>query len=47
LIIARAGSLDDPNRVVPKMTIWTASAPRWACFDDSLPRTTGQPPPSP
>jgi hypothetical protein len=47
LIIARAGSLDDPNRVAPTMTIWTASAPTWACLDSSLPQLAGQPPPSP
>jgi hypothetical protein len=47
LIIARAGSLDDPNRVVPSMTIWTASAPAWACFDGALPQLAVQPPPSP
>ena len=46
LTIARAGTLDDPNRVVPTATIWTASAPGWACFDDSLPQIAAQPPPT-
>ena len=43
-VIVRAGTLDDPGRVAPTMTIWTASAPAWACFDDSLPQVPGQPP---
>src|SRR5262249_9471424 len=29
----------------PAATIWTASAPSWACIDESLPRWEGQPPP--
>jgi hypothetical protein len=29
----------------PAMTIWTASAPRWACIAESLPRVERQPPP--
>jgi hypothetical protein len=46
VIIARAGTLDDPNRIVPSMTIWTASAPRWACFDESQPQFAAGPPPA-
>jgi hypothetical protein len=46
-IIVRAGALDDPNLARPGGTIWTKSAPAWACFDPSLPRTEGQPPPPP
>jgi hypothetical protein len=46
LIIARAGTLDDPNRIAPMTTIWTGSAPKWACFDLSLPQFTAQPPPT-
>jgi len=46
LTIARAGTLDDPNRVAPTATIWTASAPRWACFDDALPQIAAGPPPT-
>jgi hypothetical protein len=45
LIGVRAGSLDDPNLAQPAMTIWTSSAPRWACIDASLVRVTHQPPP--
>jgi hypothetical protein len=45
LIIARAGTLDDPNRVRPSATIWTQSAPQWACIDTSLPGFEAQPPP--
>jgi len=44
LTIARAGTLDDPNRVRPTATIWTASAPGWACIDTSLPQIAAQPP---
>lgn len=46
LIFVRAGTLDDPDRVRPEMTIWTAEAPAWACIDPSLPRLEGQPPPA-
>jgi hypothetical protein len=45
IIGVRAGTLDDPNVVQPAMTIWTASAPRWACIADSIPSVTQQPPP--
>jgi len=45
LIIARAGTLDDPERVRPSGTIWTASAPSWALINEDLPKTEGQPPP--
>ena len=45
LIGVRAGTLDDPNIVQPAVTIWTASAPRWACIAESLPRVGRQPPP--
>ncbi len=45
LIIARAGTLDDPELIAPSGTIWTASAPSWACIAEDLPRTEGQPPP--
>jgi hypothetical protein len=41
----RAGTLDDPNLGKPQMTIWTASAPAWACFDPNLPRLEKQAPP--
>ncbi len=41
----RAGTLDDPDLAVPSATIWTRSAPAWACFDPDLPEIEGQPPP--
>jgi hypothetical protein len=41
----RAGRLDDPNLAAPTATIWTKSAPKWACFDPSLPGVEGHPPP--
>jgi hypothetical protein len=46
LIFVRAGTFDDPNLVMPAMTIWTSSAPRWACFDAKLPQVETQPPPA-
>jgi len=30
----------------PAMTIWTSSAPRWACIDADLPQVEKQPPPA-
>ncbi len=45
LIFVRAGTLDDPDIAKPAATIWTASAPSWACVDESLPSFAGQPPP--
>jgi hypothetical protein len=46
LLILRAGTLDDPNSVQPALTIWTDSAPTWACINESLPRAPKQPPPA-
>jgi len=43
----RAGTLDDPELARPAMTIWTASAPSWACFDERIPKVERQPPPPP
>jgi len=45
IIGVRAGTLDDPNLVQPALTIWAASAPRWACIAESIPRVERQPPP--
>jgi len=45
LIFVRVGTLDDREVASPAATIWTASAPSWACIDESLPRWEGQPPP--
>jgi hypothetical protein len=45
LIFVRAGTLDDPEIARPAATIWTASAPSWACVDESLPSFEGQAPP--
>ncbi len=45
LIIARAGTLDNPEVANPTSTIWTASAPSWACISETLPRFDAQPPP--
>jgi hypothetical protein len=46
LTILRAGTLDDPELATPSLTIWTDSAPSWACINEELPRTPGQPPPA-
>jgi hypothetical protein len=46
LIFLRVGTFDDPNLAVPAMSIWTSSAPRWACIDEDLPRVARQPPPA-
>src|SRR5262245_14832838 len=36
LIFVRAGTLDQPNQVNPAVSIWTSSAPSWACIDEHL-----------
>ena len=46
LIFVRAGTLDDRELVRPSVTIWTSSAPSWACFDERLPKVERQPPPA-
>jgi len=46
LTIVRAGTLDDPEVVRPAATIWTASAPSWACIDPDAPIHEGPPPPA-
>jgi hypothetical protein len=46
LVFVRAGTLDDPELAHPAMTIWTGSAPSWACFDERIPEVEGQPPPA-
>jgi hypothetical protein len=46
LIFVRAGSLDDREVAHPAMTIWTTSAPSWACFDERIPKVERQPPPA-
>ena len=45
LIFVRVGTLDDPEIGKPVGTIWTKSAPSWACIDEGLPKGEGQPPP--
>lgn len=46
LIILRAGTLDDPEMARPSLTIWTDSAPSWACISESLPQCPQQAPPA-
>jgi len=38
LIIARVGTLDDPELGKPMATIWARSAPSWACIDATVPK---------
>ncbi len=45
LVFVRVGSFDDPELARPAMTIWTDSAPSWACISSKLPTSQGQPPP--
>jgi hypothetical protein len=44
LMFVRAGTLDDSEVARPAATIWTASAPSWACIDAALPKFEGQAP---
>jgi hypothetical protein len=46
LTFVRAGTLDDPEVAQPAATIWTSSAPSWACINESLPKIERQPPPA-
>jgi hypothetical protein len=46
-IIVRVGTLDDPEIGKPVGTIWTKSAPSWACIDAGLPMGEGQTLPEP
>ncbi len=46
LTVLRAGTFDDPEMAKPTLTIWTDSAPTWACIDPHLPQVPGQPPPA-
>lgn len=41
--VVRAGNIDDPSSIRPKMNIWTSSAPTWACLDPTLERVEHQP----
>ncbi len=47
LTVVRVGTLDDPSAIQPTSNIWTASAPRWACIDESLERFEQGPAPAP
>lgn len=42
-IIIRVGAMDDPDAFVPTSIIWTKSAPKWICLDESLTMVEGQP----
>lgn len=45
LTVVRAGVMDEREDLAPWLTIWTASAPGWACFDPGTELVAGQPPP--
>ncbi|MDY0744421.1 GFA family protein [Paucibacter sp. R3-3] len=45
LTVVRVGTLDDPSSVKPAANIWSASAPAWACLDETLDRVDRQPGP--
>jgi hypothetical protein len=47
LVFVRAGTLDDCEIARPQATIWTTSAPSWACIDERIPKVDRQPPPPP
>ena len=46
LIFVRVGTFDDPDLATPAVSIWTSSAPSWACIDAALPQMEKQPPPA-
>jgi hypothetical protein len=46
LIFVRMGTLDDRELIKPSVTIWTDSAPSWACIDERIPHMSGQAPPA-
>jgi hypothetical protein len=44
-LVVRAGAVHDQRGLKPDVTIWTSSAPGYACFDPALPQNPVQPPP--
>ena len=44
LTVVRVGTLDQPSAIQPAANIWAASAPAWACLDESLDRFEHGPP---
>ncbi len=42
--VLRAGSLDEPKRFQPQMTIWTAASHPWDKVDPALPKFDKMPP---
>lgn len=46
LTVVRVGTLDEPSAVEPSTNIWVASAPSWACVDQSLEQFEGPPAPT-
>lgn len=46
LTVVRVGTLDEPSSIKPTTNIWVASAPSWACVDQSLDQFEGPPAPA-
>ena len=46
LTVVRVGTLDEPSESKPTTNIWVASAPGWACVDQSLEQFKGPPAPA-
>jgi hypothetical protein len=44
VVMVQAGSLDDPNRVMPESVIYVKDAVRWDRFDPALPTFPALPP---
>ena len=42
-LIVRVGAMDNRGDFRPDATIWTKSAPAWACLDETVPRSPAQP----
>ncbi len=46
IVFIRAGALDEPDLMGPQVSIWTDTAPDWACIDPTIPKHPGPPPPA-
>jgi hypothetical protein len=44
LRVIRLGALNQPHGLVPQSVIWTAQAPEWAAWHESMDQHAGQPP---
>jgi hypothetical protein len=46
LVVLRVGLFEDRAALAPSLTIWTDSAPQWACWSTDCPSTPRQAPPA-